>query len=206
MTGGASRAGQRLYDRWAEYEFVYRVVDRMTRSLRDRAVRELQVDAGDTVVDLGCGPGGSFSLLSRAIAPDGDVLGVDYSSGMVDAAADRADTTPPASVLRGDAATLPVRTNSVDGVLASLALSAMPELEGVLDEIARIVRPAGRLVVVDGRVPDGVFGTVLQRVYHRLVNFRNPNIPETLQSRFGAVAIVETFDAGLGFIARVEIE
>jgi len=206
MTDRAKHTGQRVYDRWAEYGFAYRAVDRLSRSLRRQAVRELRVDVGDTVVDLGCGPGGSFSLLSNVVGPDGDVLGVDYSSAMADAAAERADTTSSASVLRGDAAALPVRVDSVDGVFASLALSAMPELEAVLDEIARIVRPGGTLVVVDGQVPDGAFGTALQRIYHRLVNFTNPAILKTLQTRFESVAVVETFDAELGFIARVEIE
>ena len=60
MTGRTERIGQRVYDRWAEYGFAYRVVDRLTRGLRRQAVQELQVDVGDTVVDLGCGPGGSF--------------------------------------------------------------------------------------------------------------------------------------------------
>lgn len=81
----------------------------------------------------------------------------------------------------------------------------MPDLGAVLDEFARILRPDGTLVVVDGRVPDGVIGTAIQRIYHRLVNFTHPDVLETLQARFSAVTVVETFDAGLGFIARVDI-
>jgi demethylmenaquinone methyltransferase/2-methoxy-6-polyprenyl-1,4-benzoquinol methylase len=180
-------------------------VERLTRSLREDAVQELDVDTGETVVDLGCGPGGSFSLVAQAVAPAGEVLGVDYSAEMVDSAADRAAGIPAVSVLRGDAAELPLRPDSVDGVFASLALSAMPELETVLDEIARVVRPGGHLVVLDGQVPDGALGSAVQRVYYQLVNVRNPDVLATLESRFTSVTVVERFDAGLGFVARVEL-
>jgi ubiquinone/menaquinone biosynthesis C-methylase UbiE len=205
MLDRSSLRGQRVYDQWAKHKFVYRVVDRLTRSLRRQAVQELQLGLGDTAVDLGCGPGDSFSLLSRAVGPDGAVIGVDYSSEMIDSAAERAETTPPAYALRGDAATLPIHDNTVDGVIASLALSAMPDLEAVLDEIVRIMRPDAKLAVVDGQVPNGVAGTAMERLYHRLVNFSNPNLLKALRSRFESVVVVETVDAGLGFIARAEV-
>ena len=204
VRGDASRRGQRVYDTWAEYGASYRVVDRLTRAIRERAVRALDPDSGEAVVDLGCGPGGSFVPLAAAVGPTGDVLGVDYSAAMVRSANDAAAGIPAASVLRGDAAGLPLRADSVDAVFASLALSAMPKLERVLDEIARVVRPGGRLVVVDGRVPDGPVGDALQRIYRRLVNFRHPDVLASLRTRFDAVTLVETFDAGLGFVARVD--
>jgi demethylmenaquinone methyltransferase/2-methoxy-6-polyprenyl-1,4-benzoquinol methylase len=84
---------------WAEYGASYRVVDRLTKSLRRKAVQELDLDTGETVVDLGCGPGGSFSLLATAVEPAGDVLGVDYSSTMVRSAGNEASDIPSASVL-----------------------------------------------------------------------------------------------------------
>jgi len=99
VTDDATRRGQRVYDTWAEYGVSYRVVDRLTRSLRRNAVRELDPDTGETVVDLGCGPGGSFSLLATAVEPAGDVLGVDYSSTMVRSAGNEASDIPSASVL-----------------------------------------------------------------------------------------------------------
>ena len=205
VTDDATRRGQRVYDMWAEYGASYRVVDRLTQSLRRKAVQELDLDTGETVVDLGCGPGGSFSLLAAAVEPAGDVLGVDYSSAMVRSAGSEASDIPSASVLRGDAANLPSCADGVDAVFASLALSAMPDLGTVLDEIVRIVRSGGRLVVVDGQVPKGRVGDAIQRIYHRLVNFQNPDVLASLRSRFGSITIVETFDAGLGFIAQVEI-
>ena len=95
--------------------------------------------------------------------------------------------------------------DSVDAVFASLALSAMPDLRTVLDEIVCIVRSGGQLVVVDGQVPEGRGGDAVQRIYHRLVNFQNPDFLASLRNRFRSITVVDTFDAGLGFIARVEI-
>lgn len=201
----AARRGQRVYDLWGEYGALYRAVDRLSRSIREEAVRELGVDRGERVVDLGCGPGGSFSLLATAVGPTGDVLGVDYSSAMVRSADDEAAAVPSAAVLRGDAARLPLRADGVDGVLASLSLSAMPDLGAVLDEVARVVRSGGRFVVVDGRVPDGRVGNAIQRLYRRLVNFQNPDVLASLEDRFGSVTVVKRYDAGLGFVARVEV-
>jgi demethylmenaquinone methyltransferase/2-methoxy-6-polyprenyl-1,4-benzoquinol methylase len=206
VTSPPSRRGQRVYDLWAEYDLPYRVVDRLTRSLRAEGIRRLAPEPGATVLDLGCGPGGSLPALSRAVGPSGTVLGVDYSAAMVDRAADRAAATDSASVLRADAAGLPVRADSVDGVFASLALSAMPELGSVLDEVTRVVRPGGRLAVVDARVPDGPAGTVLRRAYRWLVNVHNPDVLAALETRFATVTEIDTFDAGLGFVARVGIE
>ena len=95
--------------------------------------------------------------------------------------------------------------DSVDAVFASLALSAMPDLGTVLDEIARIVCPGGQLVVVDGQIPEGRVGDTVQRIYHRLVNFQNSDVLASLRDRFRSITVVDTFDAGLGFIARVEL-
>lgn len=206
VTDDATRRGQRVYDLWATYGASYRAVDRLTASLRERAIRELGTDTGETVVDLGCGPGRSFPPLATTVEPAGDVLGVDYSSAMVRSARIESSDVPSASVLRGDAAGLPLCADSVDAVFASLALSAMPDLETVLDEIERVVRSGGRLVVVDGRIPEGRLGDAVRRIYHRLVNFQHPNVLASLRGRFASVLVVETFDAGLGFICRVEID
>ncbi|MEZ3163712.1 methyltransferase domain-containing protein [Halorubrum sp. RMP-47] len=205
MADDAARRGQRVYDRWAEYGVLYRAVDRLTRSVRKTAGVALGVGAGDAVLDLGCGPGGSLPILADAVGADGTVIGVDYSAGMVRAATERARANPPAAVIRGDAGGLPLRDDAVDAAFASLALSAMPAIGGVLDEVERVVRPGGRLVVVDGRAPDGAAGSALRAVYRRLVNFRNPDVLAVLRHRFGSVTVVESFDAGLEFVARADV-
>ena len=206
MARDAARRGQAVYDRWAECGVLYRAVDRATRSVRETGAAALGLDTGDAVLDLGCGPGGSLPLLANAVGADGTVIAVDYSAGMVRTAAGRAAAHPPAGVVRGDAGRPPLRDDAVDAAFASLALSAMPAIEEVLDEVERVVRPGGRVVVVDGRVPNGAFGSALKGAYRRLVNFRNPDVLAVLRRRFDAVTVLESFDAGLGFVARVAVE
>ena len=113
---------------------------------------------------------------------------------------------PSVFVLHGDATEPPSRADSVDGVFVSGALSATPDPETVLDEISRTVRPGARLVVTDGRVPDGLLRNALRGVYRWSVNIKNPYIIATLRSRSTSVAVLETVDAGVGFIARADIE
>jgi SAM-dependent methyltransferase len=200
------RRGQRLYDRWGRYAFPYRVVDAMTAPLRAEAVDELALGDGDVAVDLGCGPGASLPALREAVGPDGVVAGVDYSAAMAGRAGDRARALSPVSVLRADAAALPLATNTVDGVFASLALSAMPEIRAVVDEIKRVLRPGGRLAVLDARVPDGALGGALAGLFGRTVNFRHRDALRFVREAFPSTTVVREFDAGLGFVARAEAD
>lgn len=202
---GRRYRGQRLYDRWAAYEGAYRLVDAATRPIRRQAVEALKLPEGATVLDLGCGPGGSFDLLASAVGGDGRALGVDYSEGMTErahgAAADHG-----ARVLRADAGGLPLRSGSVDGVLASLALSAMPEPRAAVEEVRRVLGDGGRLAVVDGRLPDSVLARPLAWLYERAVDWQGTDVLGLLEAAFPTVEVVRTYDAGLGFLAVAEVD
>jgi demethylmenaquinone methyltransferase/2-methoxy-6-polyprenyl-1,4-benzoquinol methylase len=196
--------GERLYDRWAAHPTVYRVVDVLSRPVRRRAVDALGLSGGETVVDLGCGPGDSIPLLCEAAGASGRVLGVDYSAGMVRRARARADPLRAASVVRADARALPVGDGTVDAALASLALSAMPGAREALEELRRGLRHGGRLAVVDARLPDGPVSRPLAALYARTVNWQGHDVLGLLRGAFAAVDVVERFDAGLGFLAVAE--
>lgn len=193
--------GRQVYDRWAGVSGVYAVVDRLTRSLRRAAVGALELSAGAVALDLGCGPGDSLDLLGAATGADGRIVGVDYSTGMCDRAADAAASVSGASVVRADAGSLPIADGCVDGVLASLSLSTMPHLDAVLAEVRRVLRPDGRLAVVDARTPDAGIGSVLDRVYSRLVNYQGVDVVARLRAAFPSVEVRRTFDGGLGVVA-----
>lgn len=97
------------------------------------------------VVDLGCGTGSVTLLLARA---GHDVKGVDLSDRMVAAA--KAKVGSSARVLQGDAADPPFEPASVDVVFARHVLWALPDPDVVLDRWVRLLRPGGRLVLVEG--------------------------------------------------------
>lgn len=202
MTAGSGEfdRGQRVYDRWAARTRLYDLVDRLTRSIRREAVAELDLAAGDHVVDVGCGPGASLGLLDEAVGPEGRVVGVDYSAGMARRARARAARLPTAAAVRGDARHLPLAASSVDGALASLAVSTVPEAHAAVTEVRRVLRDDGRFAVFDARVPDGAVGRLVGRAYRRTVNWQGHDVQAIIEDVFPTVEVVATYDAGLAVL------
>jgi SAM-dependent methyltransferase len=101
---------------------------------------------GWTVADLGCGAG----TLAAALAPHvARVIGVDQSAAMLKAARRRLDGLGNVELHRGELEALPLPDAACHAALAVLVLSYVAEVAPVLAEAARILRPGGRLVVVD---------------------------------------------------------
>jgi ArsR family transcriptional regulator len=98
------------------------------------------------VADLGCGTGQAAALLSPYVSR---VVGVDQSAAMLKAAHRRTKALPNVELRRGELAGVPLDDESVDGALLVLALSYVEEPARVLRELARILKPGGRGVVVD---------------------------------------------------------
>jgi len=104
---------------------------------------------GERVLDLACGTGLVSFEAARAVGPDGRVLGIDLSGGMVDAARQRAAgrRVPNIAFARMDAEALALPDASFDVALCALGLMYMPEPEQSLREMRRVLRPGGRLVL-----------------------------------------------------------
>ena len=101
---------------------------------------------GGTVVDLSCGSG----LMCRRLVKSGRygrVLALDYSEEMLRQTRSRFDQeaipTETLTLVRADAAALPLRTGGVDGLHAGAALHCWPQLEQSLAEVRRVLRPDG---------------------------------------------------------------
>ena len=98
------------------------------------------------VADLGCGTGQATALLAPYVK---QVIGVDQSAAMLKAAQRRTKALPNVELRKGELSSLPIDDAAVDGAVLLLALSYVEEPARVLRELARIVRPGGRAVVVD---------------------------------------------------------
>jgi ArsR family transcriptional regulator len=115
------------------------------RSLNQVALLAL-LPSGWTVADLGCGTG----ALSLALAPNVQrVIGVDQSAAMLKAARARTAGHHNVELRKGSLEAVPVDDASCDAALLVLALSYVTEPGRVLAEMARILRPGGRAVVLD---------------------------------------------------------
>ncbi|MGH9265268.1 MAG: ubiquinone/menaquinone biosynthesis methyltransferase [Acidimicrobiales bacterium] len=112
---------------------------------RRKAVRSLQLPHGARVLDVACGTGD----LCRELEKRGyRAIGVDRSSGML--AAQR--TAAP--LVRGDALRMPFRTNALDGIVCGFALRNFASLKPFLVECGRVLRPGGRVALLEVSEPE----------------------------------------------------
>ncbi len=107
----------------------------------------LNIPQGGIALDVGCGPGNVTASLARAAGPDGLALGIDVSGPML-ARAVRAEAGPQVAFLRADAQRLPLRDQTVDAVVSIAVVMLVPDPVAALAEMARVLRPGGRLAVM----------------------------------------------------------
>lgn len=207
-----STRGQRLYDRWSRHWSAFEALYGLVflgrgAELRRRTVEALSLEAGDAVLDFGCGPGRSFPALREAVGASGRVVGVDYSAGMVRRAADRVRAAgwENVGVLRADAARLPVRPGAFDAVHASMSISAMPSPADALASARTALAPGGRIAVLDARpfpsFPPAALNPLLVPLFERLTNWHPEVDPlEALRGEFSTVSVTE-YNAGSLFVA-----
>jgi len=141
------RAVRSMFDAIApRYDLVNRIMTfRLDVGWRRRAVRSLRLPAGSLVLDLAAGTGDLCRDLQRA----GHVaVGADLSWGMLA----HARTTAP--LLQADALRLPLPDGAVDGVTCGFALRNFVDLAAFFHELGRVVRPAGRVALLDVAEPD----------------------------------------------------
>ncbi|MGW6305127.1 class I SAM-dependent methyltransferase [Streptomyces niveus] len=110
------------------------------------AAAGLGLRPGDSVLDAGCGTGRALPALRDAVGPQGTVLGADLTPEML-AAAVRGGRDAVGALLLADVARLPLRADRLDAVFAAGLIAHLPRPARNLRELARVVRPGGRLAL-----------------------------------------------------------
>ncbi|BBY06448.1 methyltransferase domain-containing protein [Mycobacterium noviomagense] len=128
------------------YDTQQTVLRRLLRVLQP-PTQWLNISPGGVVLDVGCGPASITGSLARAVGEDGLVLGVDLSEAML-ARAVHGGWGPQVGFLRADAQRLPLRDDTVDAVVSIAVLQLIPDPAAALAEMARVLRPGGRLTVM----------------------------------------------------------
>jgi demethylmenaquinone methyltransferase/2-methoxy-6-polyprenyl-1,4-benzoquinol methylase len=140
-----------MFDRIAP---VYDAMNRLMTVGLDQRWRRLTVDAvvrpGDRVLDACCGTG---DLAIAGAQAGGVVTGVDFSAPMLERARRKA---PELEWVEGDALALPLEDGSFDAATVGFGVRNLADLDGGLRELRRVLRPGGRLAILEITRPQGV--------------------------------------------------
>jgi demethylmenaquinone methyltransferase/2-methoxy-6-polyprenyl-1,4-benzoquinol methylase len=157
--GGTPRSGtlsepqvRAMFDRIAGFYDVMNSV--MTAGLhhrwRARAVDLAALQAGDSALDVACGTGDLAIELARRVGPSGAVVGSDFSEEMLE----RARAKAPALAWEwGNALELPYATGRFDAATVGFGARNFSDLDRGLSEMTRVVKPGGRVVVLEITTP-----------------------------------------------------
>ena len=114
---------------------------------RRATLEALALQVGERVVDIGCGPGYLVAEMAAVVGPEGSVLGVDPSPAMLEIAARRGAAT--VELAEGDALSLPAEDASFDAAVSTQVYEYVPDIAAALAEARRVLRPGGRLLLLD---------------------------------------------------------
>ena len=111
----------------------------------------VELREGETVLDLGSGGGIDVLLSGQRVGPTGTVYGLDMTDEMLALARENAEKAGATNVhfLKGLIEEIPLAPESVDVVISNCVVNLSPEKDRVLAEIARVLRPGGRIGISD---------------------------------------------------------
>ncbi|RYF85358.1 MAG: arsenite methyltransferase, partial [Chitinophagaceae bacterium] len=155
-----------------------------------------KIKKGDVVIDLGSGAGNDAFIARHETGENGKVIGVDFTPAMIEKARRNAEVRGFNNVefRQGDIEKMPATANTADVIVSNCVLNLVPNKDGVIKEIYRVLKPGGHFsisdIVLEGELPTEiktaaemyagcVAGAIQKRVYMELIEangFRNITI------------------------------
>jgi len=156
---------RKLFDRTAgDYERMERLMALGSGSwYRRRALQRGGLRPGMSVVDVGVGTGLVAREAARIVGDGQLVIGVDPSSGMIA----NAKVPPGVRLMAGSAESVPVPPGSTDFLSMGYALRHISDLEAAFQEFSRVLRPGGRVCLLEITSPRGLFPRAMLKAYMR---------------------------------------
>ncbi|HWH14350.1 MAG TPA: ubiquinone/menaquinone biosynthesis methyltransferase [Miltoncostaeaceae bacterium] len=159
-TAGRLPAGEvrAMFDRIApRYDLLNRVMTAgMDGRWREWAAAAADVAAGDAALDCCTGTGDLALALARRVGPRGRVVGIDFAERMLDRAREKARARGVGGVewRQGDALALPFDDHAFHAATVAFGVRNLADLDRGLTEMRRVVRPGGRVVVLEITTPE----------------------------------------------------
>lgn len=152
----------RRYDRLARYITLIDWLFFIPPTFRRNAVEWLALKPGERVLEIGCGTGRNLPFLRTGVGDTGHVYGVDISSGMLTKARELCAQSHWSNVdlVERDAAEY-TPPEPLDAVVFGFSYNTMPHHQAVLNHAWSLLRPGGRLVIMDGKLPPGLGGRLV---------------------------------------------
>lgn len=155
-----------------------------------------KINKGDVVIDLGSGAGNDAFIARAETGETGKVIGIDFTPAMIEKARKNAEARGMHNVefRQGDIEEMPVTSNVADVIVSNCVLNLVPNKDGVIKEIYRVLKPGGHFsisdVVLVGNLPEAlrkdaemyagcVSGAIQKEVYLELIHangFKNVTI------------------------------
>lgn len=150
--------------------------------LRDWARTMLAPQPGETVVDVGSGVGSEVRRMAELVGADGRAFGVDPHDGLRAVATERSAGTG-ASFVAGDATSLPFDDATVDVITCERVFQHLRDPDAAVREFVRVLRPGGRVVVIDSDWGSMVVTPGDPSVLRRLHDHRHSTSPNPFAGR-----------------------
>jgi arsenite methyltransferase len=155
---------------------------------RAATLHALALQAGERVVDVGSGPGLLAAEMAAQVGPAGRVIGLDLSDSMLALSRQRYGelaTSVSMSFLKADAAKLPFADGVFDVAVSTQVYEYVPDVPAALAEAYRVLRPGGRVVILDTDWDSIVWAAGDQARMQRLLEawadrFADPHLPRSL--------------------------
>ena len=177
------------------------------KPVRQRAVELLNLKPGDRVLDVGCGPGGSFPFLVRAVGPTGQVVGVEISPDHCELARRRIAKNQWKNIEVVEAAAQDVSLISTFDGLVMFAAADVYASEEALENILPHLKTGARVAAFGAKLSSNGFGRIFNPFLKLLFNLSFSTTPRPdyepwrVMAKYGEGLDVEEYFFGLMFLA-----
>ncbi len=147
------------------------------QKLRQYAVHRLTLQGGQTVLDVACGTGLNFPAIQAAIGPEGRLIGFDYTAAMLEQARKRVEQQgwQNVTLIQDNVMELEL-SQPVDAVLCTLAVGIFPNPRYALERMISVLRPGGRILIADCRLPERLYGFLIHPIAKRIARRWVPDV------------------------------